>query len=155
MDKRMRKLQSQLNRIESEKRSEQVDAAKDVFLEIIANTEEERLPDVLSELAYFVGTDPSTLIPVVSGEVTDGSSVSVAEKPKFGFERLNECLQDACQAAGGEWKDPEGWKPPGCYYPDGTSAAEKAAISLAYGWGIAECEGRTIGGVIKGLIGLL
>lgn len=155
MDTRIEELQNRLDRIESEKKSEQVDAVKDIFLEIISDTEEERFPDVLSELAFFAGKDPDTLIPIVSGEVTDGSSVSVAQKPKFGFERLNECLEDACQAAGGEWKDPEGWKPPGCYYPDGTSAKEKAAISLAYAWGVAECESRTLGHIVKGLIGFL
>lgn len=151
----MKELHERIAKIGAKSRMKQIGAVKAVVLKIITESDEGKRPDVISEISRRMGVDPEMLRPRFSDDTEDGLVVVAQKRKPFGYEELDQCLQDACSAAGGEWRDPPGWAPPGCYYREGTSTLEKAAVSIAYGWGIAECEGRTFGKLMGRLWGLV
>ncbi len=68
----------------------------------------------------------------------------VVYKPSTKFlERYGDCLQDACNTAGGIWKATE--REYGCYYPEGATTAQRDAIATAYFLSCQDCLFSTVG----------
>jgi hypothetical protein len=147
-------VREQLGRDSAESKASRIQDVREDCLAMMSGVSDEQLPEIVSRLARLLHVDPATLEPLFTGELEGTPTVVFRKRKDFGFETLDQCFQDACDAAGGEWKDPPGggfFEGPGCYFREGTSGAEKAATTLAYTWGIYECEA----GIIGDLWGLL
>src|SRR5215216_4562300 len=132
METWQKQLQERLDTTRSDCRVAQVRAVRKRFLQLISDADEEQRPQVMYQLAQFANLEPSVVEPVVSGELEDEIMVlQRAPRKQFGFETYVKCLEDGCEAAGGEWKD-DGPLGPNCYYREGTSFLERRATDFAY-----------------------
>jgi hypothetical protein len=74
----------------------------------------------------------------------------IAYRAKFALEEYDECLQHACEAAGGKWVDSA--TIPGCKYPEGATDGETAAITTAFIIYSQECWWRLVASPLGAII---
>ena len=134
--------------------AEQASFIRETFLSAIQGLPEEQIPEAVQDFALVTGVDPETIRPLFDPGTAAPPNFVVARAPRrrFGFETYAQCLEDGCEAAGGEWKDPPDWRGPDCYFREGTTVAEKAATMTAYTWVIYECLGGGVLGFFRELL---
>lgn len=129
----------------------QVEELQDELQKLLAPLSSRELPAAVRSIGREFGIDPNPIIAALGKK--EPTLVFQQRAPGFTLDGLDQCYQDACSAAGGDWVDTAAIR--GCKAKPGLTEAQKAATFLAYHINSLECLARAGGGILGKIWGAI